>query len=253
MATKSCLVDGPPTTVGTGCDALGGRNQAMVYRLLLTSPSPPPLAVPPPSPFPPSPAPVYPASLPGTNARWYPAGAFYADPGTTVNSMWTPLNCAWSYGTMTCTGPFQWAGWQDTPVNRAGNIKDCQDLAATYGFDTVALRSYRRRPFCDSIHSSECLACKGCAYYAGGRVPAGTTCNAAVVNCDDAFDGPNCAANTTYCNTAGCDRCINSTGAWSVVNQVYLVRPAGVMIAPGPPLPPNPPPSPSYSWGDYFA
>lgn len=195
----------------------------MIYKLMLTSPSPPPAAVPPPSPFPPLPS-TFPAAISGTNANWYAAGTYYADPLQAVNQMWTSLNCAWNIGTMSCTGPYYSSSY-DSSAARAAVIKACQDKAASYNFDTVAVRTYRRRPSCYNYHSTECYACKGCSFYAGGLVPAGTTCAPAVANCDNAYDGANCAAVTTTCNVAGCEWCMNSTGAQARVHRVYRLRP----------------------------
>ena len=134
----------------------------------------------------------------------------------------------------------------DTPAGRASVIRFCQDKAASFGYDTVSLRNYtRRRTEGGIILSSSCYACKGCAFYVGGSVPASTTCSPAVTNCDPLYDGQNCNVATTSCGVAGCRSCTTGTGTDSraLVNQVYRLRPAGSVLAPSPPLPPSPPPA----------
>lgn len=255
VAANLCLVDGPTVTEATDCDALGGLyGQTMIYQLQLTSPSPPPMVVAPPAPFPPLPAPYYPAAIAGTNANWYAAGAFFVDPSKSVvaaDAMWTNLNCAFVwYSEVTytgqCVGPYE-VGATATATTRASIIKSCQDLAASYGYDTVSLRDLTRTstPF-STLLSSSCYACKGCAYYVGGSVPAsGITCSPKVTNCDPAYDGLSCNTAATSCDTAGCRNCTLSTGRRARVNQVYRVRPAGAVLAPKPPSPPTRPPPPS--------
>lgn len=250
LAENRCVVDGPMVAAVDDCDALGGLQQhSMLYKLMLTSPSPPPNSMPPP-PFPPLPSPYYPAALEGTNPDWYAAGAFFQDLSQPLSKMWTNLNCYWNIGTGSCIGPFS-STIEDSSSTRASIVKACQDVAATYGYDTVTLRKYRRRPGYDYVLSADCYACKGCTFFSGGPVPATATCGPpAVFMCDDAYDGPGCSSVTTAgcTNVAGCTTCANSTSQQSRVNQVYRQRPAGALLAPAPPpisKPPNPPPPPA--------
>ena len=246
VAAGQCVLPPNPVLVNAStCDPMGADGAHAMYKWTSITASPPPPVAPPPAAPPPAPV-FYERPLSGTNAAWYSAGAFLIDPAvlgsadgsipSTLGAVWTPLNCGWVFrctsatsGCMPCTGPYIYASSESSAL---ANVAACQTFAGNYGFDTVWVSGYHYRPSC-GVYSLDCWACKGCAYWAGGSVPAAATCTTI-------------GTNRTGCSPLGCDACYDTSGAQLPrPMQIYKKLPAAAAFAPFPPPPPLPPPSPS--------
>jgi hypothetical protein len=141
---------------------------------MLTSPSPPPspprLAPPPPSPAPPLPPAGGYTTVASTSTSFWYAGAFFLDPALYVvinattnqvadrrGTIWTRLDSYWSYYGVSSTGPraLYPSGVSTTNLGSVFNtaassvVKQCQNYAASLGYDHVFVDEFRRRPSCN--------------------------------------------------------------------------------------------------------